>query len=269
MNLSKNIKEALANAFMLDFDVSLSMENREPTYNIKPHGSEDQYFYIKAEVKNDTRLTIICEPEKYAADFVHLLGSTNEEKQNIFCDYWKVFEEKGCKVSIRINDIEATKESFHGLIGNCKKFFLRITKSPYFNEENEESKDTVVVNNITSVCAMMLSLFNYEIDGVGYEEGKKYKVELTKYERNPINRKLCLLAHGYRCKVCGLLFEEKYGNIGKDYIEVHHLKPVSQVGPDYKIDPINDLVPICSNCHSMVHRRNPPFTVEELKEILK
>tara|TARA_R110002050_G_scaffold54303_4_gene122942 strand:- start:29513 stop:29710 length:198 start_codon:yes stop_codon:yes gene_type:complete len=60
-----------------------------------------------------------------------------------------------------------------------------------------------------------------------------------------------------------------YGEIGKGFIHVHHLTPISEIGKKYQIDPINDLRPVCPNCHSMLHRRNPPISVNELKEIIK
>ncbi len=45
-----------------------------------------------------------------------------------------------------------------------------------------------------------------------------------------------------------------YGNIGEGYIEVHHLNPISQTEGSHKVDPTTDLVPLCANCHAMIHR---------------
>lgn len=64
-------------------------------------------------------------------------------------------------------------------------------------------------------------------------------------------------------------FYDIYGKIGYHYIEVHHTTPVSAMTPGYVFDVDRDLVPLCSNCHAMVHRRTPPYTVEELKGIIK
>lgn len=64
-------------------------------------------------------------------------------------------------------------------------------------------------------------------------------------------------------------FYNVYGEIGYHFIEVHHTTPVSMMGPDYHLDVDRDLVPLCPNCHAMVHKRNPPFTVEELKKLMK
>ena len=64
-------------------------------------------------------------------------------------------------------------------------------------------------------------------------------------------------------------FQDVYGDIGKGFIEVHHTTPVSKMGEGYNLVIERDLVPLWSNCHSMTRRRNPPYSVEELKEIIK
>lgn len=61
-------------------------------------------------------------------------------------------------------------------------------------------------------------------------------------------------------------FDEVYGELGKGFIHVHHLLPVAQLGKQYEVDPIADLRPVCPNCHAMLHRRNPPLSINELKE---
>ena len=69
---------------------------------------------------------------------------------------------------------------------------------------------------------------------------------------------------------CGLNFEQTYGEIGRNFIEVHHVKPISEKGGSYEIDPRGDLVPLCPNCHRMVHHtKGAPLTVEELRLRLK
>ena len=67
----------------------------------------------------------------------------------------------------------------------------------------------------------------------------------------------------------GFSFEQAYGSIGREYIHVHHLVPLSAVGEEYQVDPISDLRPICPNCHAMVHRKQPPYSVEEVRQMLE
>lgn len=95
-------------------------------------------------------------------------------------------------------------------------------------------------------------------------------VYTTKYERNPKNRKDAILYHGLKCQACGFDFEETYGPRGKNYIEVHHAKPLYDIKIEVTVDPKTDLVCVCSNCHRMIHRkRNEILTVEELKEMIE
>ena len=67
-------------------------------------------------------------------------------------------------------------------------------------------------------------------------------------------------------------FKEVYGSEAEGLIHVHHLVPVSkigQMGEDYEFDPIRDLRPLCPNCHAVAHRKEPPFTIEELVSLIK
>ncbi|MBI34186.1 MAG: hypothetical protein CMP67_02355 [Flavobacteriales bacterium] len=129
------------------------------------------------------------------------------------------------------------------------------------NKENALSKIFEVIT------PLVLFIFPYEEDSLGEVEGGEHNVNQTKYERSRKNRALCLSYHGFDCKACGLNMEEKYGELGKEFIHVHHAKPISSTG-EIKINPINDLIPLCPNCHSIVHRVNPPIEVSELKNIL-
>lgn len=102
----------------------------------------------------------------------------------------------------------------------------------------------------------------------GLPEGAKKVVTVNKYERSRKNRELCIAAYGTSCIVCGFSFGENYGDIGEGCIHVHHLIPVSQMGGEYVVNPIKDLVPVCPNCHWMLHRREPPYTPQELLDIM-
>ena len=165
-----------------------------------------------------------------------------------------------------ITKYASTDDLFKLAVESKNKLLIRFTKSPYKLDVDDDDLP-IICKYLGIIISMILSVVNYTVDGL--EEGTKKTVVNTTYERNPINRELCLLAKGYTCSVCGFNFSKKYGEIGEGYIEVHHLTPVSQLGDHYVIDPINDLAPVCSNCHSILHRKNPPYTIEELQGIVK
>ena len=109
-------------------------------------------------------------------------------------------------------------------------------------------------------------LYPDELDpGRKYQEGARKQVKVNAYERSPKARKECLAYHGYDCSVCGINFKLRYGSIGKDFIHVHHLKPLALVDCEYQLDPVNDLSPVCPNCHAMLHRPDDLLSVEELR----
>ena len=101
-----------------------------------------------------------------------------------------------------------------------------------------------------------------------FEEGSTKKISVNAYERNPKARQACIEHYGCKCFICGFNFEEKYGAIGKGFIHVHHEVPLSEIKKEYIVDPINDLKPLCPNCHAIIHRTTPPITVNELKDNL-
>ncbi|WP_201595600.1 HNH endonuclease [Psychrobacter vallis] len=102
-----------------------------------------------------------------------------------------------------------------------------------------------------------------------FTEGAKKYVTVNVYERNPQARAECLKKHGYRCKVCNFSFFEAYGEIGKEFIHVHHIKPLAGIAKTYELNPTKDLVPVCPNCHAMLHTKSPPLSVDELRMKLK
>lgn len=102
-----------------------------------------------------------------------------------------------------------------------------------------------------------------------YREGSVRQVLVNVYERDRVARQACIDHFGLACAACGLRFEERYGTLGVGFIHVHHVIPLSELGPDYQLDPIRDLRPVCPNCHSMLHRRRPPLSIEMLRATLR
>ncbi|QTC41488.1 EVE domain-containing protein [Bacillus sp. V3] len=102
------------------------------------------------------------------------------------------------------------------------------------------------------------------------EEGKRKTISVNVYERNPLARKKCLGHHGYKCQVCGIDFEAVYGEVGRDFIHVHHIMALKEIGEEYEVNPTQDLIPVCPNCHAMLHRKEKGLylSVEQLKNRL-
>lgn len=99
-------------------------------------------------------------------------------------------------------------------------------------------------------------------------EGAKHQITVNAYERNSEARRKCIAFYGTSCSICGFNFLEFYGEEGRDLIHVHHLRQLAEVGEEYQVDPINDLRPICPNCHALIHRRTPSYSFDEMKAFL-
>lgn len=114
-----------------------------------------------------------------------------------------------------------------------------------------------------------LSLYPDETTEPAYKEGKVKQVMVNAIERNPDARRKCIEHYGAICNSCDFDFSKKYGaELGSGFIHVHHLLDIALIGKEYKVDPINDLRPLCPNCHAMVHRIKPAMHPDQLREII-
>lgn len=108
-------------------------------------------------------------------------------------------------------------------------------------------------------------------DDISFPEGKeKLRIHIYK-ERNPrlvLEAKKKFIKQNSRlfCEICGFDFEKEYGEIGKDFIEAHHLEPISEIIEE-KESKIDELLMVCSNCHKMIHRKRPWLSREEIKKL--
>ena len=97
-------------------------------------------------------------------------------------------------------------------------------------------------------------------------EGALRRITVNAYERDATARRACITHYGTSCQVCALDFEAVYGELGRGFIHVHHTRPLSDVRTAYAVDPVQDLIPVCPNCHAMLHQTSPPLSVAELRK---
>ena len=100
-----------------------------------------------------------------------------------------------------------------------------------------------------------------------YKEGTVKKISVNRYERDGTARQACIDHYGAVCQACGMDFHKQYGDLGKGFIHVHHITPLHTIQESYEVDPIKDLVPVCPNCHAMIHRiKDTTLSIDELKQ---
>ncbi|MBS0234249.1 MAG: HNH endonuclease [Proteobacteria bacterium] len=109
---------------------------------------------------------------------------------------------------------------------------------------------------------------NHQARNPSFWEGRQREAALIQRSRNGQARRLCIEHYGVTCFVCDFDFEETYGELGAGFIEVHHLDPIGSTTEEYEIDPIEDLRPVCSNCHRILHR-DGLMDIEELRTRLR
>jgi 5-methylcytosine-specific restriction protein A len=103
-----------------------------------------------------------------------------------------------------------------------------------------------------------------------YVEGTKSLITINSFERNPEARKACISHYGAVCIICDFDFSMTYGKLGEGFIHVHHLALIAARKSNYVLDPIEDLRPVCPNCHAMIHRRRKLlYSIDEVKKTLR
>jgi 5-methylcytosine-specific restriction protein A len=269
-NGKAELQHILEMTFDIPFHVESGIDNGDPWYKIRPAGYTNESFEIRLAFLNQLRLNMEFLPDAYAGPLIKDMANASPDQRATFQGYAKVLVERGVKFDFTINNLEVSVVKDSNWPQQWQNVRLKITKSPIIDENEVFSPEKIIIDWGCLFCGMILSLLevvpvnNLEyVEGI--TEGSLYRVITNRYERSPVNRNLCIAAKGYLCRVCGMDFESRYGRLGNGYIHVHHIIPVSKMGPEYIVDPINDLVPVCPNCHAMLHRIDPPLEIEELK----
>jgi len=283
-NGKAELQHILEKIFDIPFHVESGIANDDPWYKIRPAGYANELFEIHLVFVNQLRLNIEFLPATYAVPLIKDMANTSLDQRAIFMGYAKLLDERKAKIDFSINNNPVSVTDCSDWPQEWKIIKLKVTKSPIVEENESFAPEKIIVDWGCLFVGMVLSLIevipieiyeNAKASPVDIEknieavsEGAIYRTNINKYERSPVNRNLCLSAKGYSCKVCGMDFYSKYGKLGIGYIQVHHLVPVSKMGPNYVVDPLKDLEPVCPNCHMMLHRKDPPLEIEELKTII-
>ena len=135
------------------------------------------------------------------------------------------------------------------------------------------------LSRLLNLYSTYVSVRNGEVgEGEELPDGVQSGTEAKKYrwhrraERNPRLAADAKKFHGSTCMVCGFNFEQRYGVVGRNYIEAHHIKPFAELVKELEpvtLDPRTDFIVTCANCHRMLHRSSPPIEPQQLKQMLK
>jgi 5-methylcytosine-specific restriction protein A len=148
--------------------------------------------------------------------------------------------------------LKVVKKCIDDYNGSKSNIITAIKTYEYFSKKMNKKNDPI----------------NYDPEIKEYWENNIRNIIFSKHERNQKARKKCIEFYGYKCHVCGIVLSDIYGSVANDYIHVHHLNEISSIQHQYKIDPIKEMRPLCPNCHGIVHKKSPPYTIEEVKELI-
>ena len=224
------------------------------------------------------RLDVHFRPGNFAADLLEAMRAADETGRQAFSAVLEVCRSEGAEVAMTVNGAHCAPSSSDTWEMPWRSMGLIVRRGMIAIGEGDAAREARLTELWASrTAAAILALLPLEqedcqdadLDVAGLPEGAKTRVAVNRYERDRRNRAAALAIHGYACKACDLQLDGLYGSAAAGLIEVHHVTPVSEVGAGYVIDPRHDLVPLCPNCHSVTHRRQPPYSVNELREMLR
>lgn len=215
-------------------------------------------------------------PGKFAADLLNQMSLAPMERKHVFSVVaHHIMKKKGTLMFV-VNGQERDPLQPAQWPAHWKGLSLSLKMSPLeINTDNHILTEHLINTWVERFYGCVVSIIPLESvdetdnDIAGLPEGALKKTIVNRYERSRLNRSICLSFHGTTCKVCLTDFEKVYGEIGAGFIHVHHTIPVSNLSEGYVFNPVEDLVPVCPNCHAMLHKRDPPYSIGELKEILE
>jgi hypothetical protein len=160
------------------------------------------------------------------------------------------------------------------------RFFVQSTLWPLKNEKLSQIRQAYAAKfpQLKGTLNQLLGGYPAAISGWFPEEvskspplfeGAVHQVTVNAYERNPVARQQCIAAHGTNCCVCGFNFGAVYGPEAEGYIHVHHVRALSEVGREYVVNPVEDLRPVCPNCHGVLHLGGQCRSIEEVRKLIK
>lgn len=221
------------------------------------------------------RIDIYFRPGSFAGDLMEAMGNADETGRGTFRTVLAVCREDGAEIALSVNGMPRDPDDDTIWATPWRSLEFSIRRGMLAINQGDAAADMRQIELWSSrAAATVVSLLPLQAQDqvpveipelAGLPEGAKIRVEVNRYERDKRNRAAALAIHGYLCKACDLDMGERYGPDAAGFIEVHHVTPVSEVGPAYIINPNTDLAPLCPNCHAVAHRRSPPFSIDELR----
>jgi 5-methylcytosine-specific restriction enzyme A len=262
------IKKVLTENFGLPVEAKLQGNN---CIVISPTGINPNSAFSVEIIPGWRRIQASFKLGNYSRSLITSMSKSREDQKVVFTAFSESIIHNGGEIDFQINHQKFDPLNFKNWPSEWNNFHIRFNKIGVIIEDENSIRMDEVLPWIMRFWGMIQALLPVEdLESEGQEEGDMFYRKIKSYERSRLNRVACIEYHGNRCVVCNIDFGEFYGPLGDGFIHIHHIVPISQMNGSYIINPREDLVPVCPNCHAMLHRNKENcLSVEYLKNELK
>lgn len=265
--------QALADRFGLKTDVSASRVEMGQQITIRPAGIEHTVSFKIDLILGWRSISAKFCPGPFASSLVNSMGMAGPEQKAAFAVFADALISKGAEIFFRAGNETVDPVTPERWPSHWPSVDISMKKVGIVIEHGNDYNFEEAFPWVTGFLGMVLALLPLQEvtdeDWPGEIEGAHYYSWSKRYERSRINRAACIEVHGAACFVCGFDFGRVYGSLGESFIHVHHITPLSDMEDCYVLNPAEDLIPVCPNCHAMLHRTRPPVDPDALGRLIK
>jgi 5-methylcytosine-specific restriction enzyme A len=267
---AQDLQPAVQTRFGIAFIVQRQTTADGPIFRIRPADLPPTIGFA-VEIQIGWRsLEAQFRPGSFAAELVQAMEHSDAQQRVAFRIFAGAAIASGASLVFRINTVncDPVSESWPFAWKSCDVSMRR--SNIHWGEDAAADDDLIRAwaCRFLGLIVALLPLEPIEPTIAGEAEGQAIEVVSKRYERSRLNRAACIEIQGSRCIVCGFDFGNTYGPIGEGFIHVHHVVSVTTIGAGTIIDPSRDLVPVCPNCHAMLHTSRPPLLPAALRALL-
>lgn len=261
--------ETIGHAFGSEMEIHPWDQAGAKGWSLRPKVTDDNPSLSLVLTASPLTATATVLPDTFAGRLVRHLGFQAVASKHEWAEICSDAESAGVHIALGINGSPRSPSDLD--VGPWESLEIAADiaiKRPVTSESTNDAWITVGLVLLSLLLVGGEHDDTEEDDLEGLSEGERIERQSIRYERSQVNRIRCIEYHGCDCYVCGFNFKQVYGNRGDGYIEVHHKIPVATMPPGYRPNPRTEMVPLCANCHRMVHRTRPPGDPDELKGAL-
>lgn len=209
------LKASLEEAFCMPFTVDTSVVDGERHYVCAPSNEGETLFCVEIYVHNNIRLIADIRPQKHGGYLLQAMAGADEAKRTLFAQLKERLCGMDARVTCCVNGQSLDEEHWPTVWKSfaCQMVLLPIPDTAAAGCLGLIAEWAQHAMELVFALLPITDALPDTLDGAP-GEGEAREVMSTRYERNPLNRKLCLALKGYNCAVCGMNFFTAYGDIG-------------------------------------------------------